>query len=325
MFLPRVGHPARTFMVETPSLALASRPASFRSCRRAAFRSCRGTCQRSPARGPTHWAGGTDPRVVARGLVFVAQFSLVFVLGLGATAIAFDAATRSSRLVKRQYAAVQVVASGVRNVPMRRGASAAAALLLAGLGGAALWWRKHPSACPYGQRFWVESPHPLITRRRLREALAPRAGETVLEIGPGTGYYSCDVARSLAPGGALHVLDLQQEMLDHTMRKARAQGVDNLVPRQGDARELPYDGATFDAAFLVAVLGEVPDPDAALRELRRVVRPGGRVVVGELFGDPHMVGERTLRRRATAAGLRFERRVGPRVGYFGVLRRADVV
>jgi uncharacterized protein (DUF305 family) len=41
---------------------------------------------------------------------------------------------------------------------------------------AALWWRKHPSACPYGQRFWVEPPHPLITRRRLRD---------VLEVGPG--------------------------------------------------------------------------------------------------------------------------------------------
>jgi hypothetical protein len=51
-----------------------------------------------------------------------------------------------------------------------------------------------------------------------------------------------------------------------------------------------------------------------------VVKSGGRIVVGELFGDPHMVGERSLRRRAAAAGLRLERRVGPRVGYFGVLR-----
>ncbi|MEA2369594.1 MAG: hypothetical protein QOH38_2312, partial [Thermoleophilaceae bacterium] len=51
---------------------------------------------------------------------------------------------------------------------MRKLLLAAAALL-----GAALWWRKNPSACPYGQRFWVEAPHPLITRDRLREALAP--------------------------------------------------------------------------------------------------------------------------------------------------------
>jgi ubiquinone/menaquinone biosynthesis C-methylase UbiE len=142
----------------------------------------------------------------------------------------------------------------------------------------------------------------------------------VLEVGPGTGYYALPVGRWLEPSGTLHILDLQQEMLDHTMRLARVEGITNLEPRQGDARRLPYPDATFDAAYLVAVLGEVPDQDEALRELRRVVKAGGRIVVGELLGDPHMVGERSLRRRAIAAGLRFERRVGPRIGYFGVLR-----
>jgi SAM-dependent methyltransferase len=100
---------------------------------------------------------------------------------------------------------------------------------------------------------------------------------------------------------------------------ARAEGITTIEPRQGDARRLPYDDATFDAAFLVAVLGEIPDQDAALRELRRVLKTSGRLVVGELFGDPHMVTERTLRVRAARAGLRFERRVGWPFAYFGVL------
>src|SRR5437588_482208 len=65
------------------------------------------------------------------------------------------------------------------------------------LAGAALWWRTHPSACPYSQRFWVEAPHPLITRSRLRDALGPVSGERLLEIGPGTGYYSLPVAKWL--------------------------------------------------------------------------------------------------------------------------------
>ena len=87
--------------------------------------------------------------------------------------------------------------------------------------GAALWWRKNPSACPYGQRFWVEAPHPIISRARLRTVLAPQAGERVLEIGPGTGYYTLDVAEWVGPDGRVEIFDLQQEFLDHVMRLAR--------------------------------------------------------------------------------------------------------
>ncbi len=60
--------------------------------------------------------------------------------------------------------------------------------------GYAIWWRRKPSACPYAQRFWLELPHPIITRAHLREALTPEPGERVLEIGPGAGYYALEVA-----------------------------------------------------------------------------------------------------------------------------------
>jgi ubiquinone/menaquinone biosynthesis C-methylase UbiE len=186
---------------------------------------------------------------------------------------------------------------------------------------AALWWRKHPSACPYGQRFWVEAPHPLITRARLRDVLHPKPGQRVLEVGPGTGYYTLDVAERLEPGGQLDIFDLQQEMLDHTMRRAGERGLGNLVATQGDARQLPYPDATFDAAYLTTVLGEIPDQDAALAELARVLKPGGRLVVGELFGDPHWVSPGRLRERAQAAGLRFSERSGSPLGYFARFHR----
>ena len=194
------------------------------------------------------------------------------------------------------------------------------ALAAAGTLAAALWWRKNPSACPYGQRFWVEAPHPFITRPRLLETLEPQPGDRLLEIGPGTGYYTFELAANV-DGGGVEIFDLQQEMLDHVMREADKRGVANVVPTRGDAQALPYAPDTFDGAVLVCVLGEIPDQDAALAEIERVLKPGGRLVVGELFGDPHMVTSGKLRERAVRAGLRFERRVGNPLAFFERFRK----
>lgn len=191
----------------------------------------------------------------------------------------------------------------------------------AAVAGAALWWRKNPSACPYGQRFWVEAPHPLITRPRLREILDPKPGDRILEVGPGTGYYTLEVAELVKPDGEVDILDLQQEMLDHTVRRAGERGLANVTPTQSDATSMPYEDGTFDAAYLVTVLGEIPDQDAALRELARVLKPGGRLVVGELIGDPHYVRLAPMRLRASGAGLGFERRSGNALGYFARFKK----
>jgi ubiquinone/menaquinone biosynthesis C-methylase UbiE len=104
------------------------------------------------------------------------------------------------------------------------------------------------------------------------------------------------------------------------VRAASGWGLQNVVAAEGDARSLPYAENRFDGAFLVATLGEVPDQDAALRELARVIRPGGRLVVGELFGDPYWVRFGALKDRAWRAGFRFERRLGGPLGYFARFR-----
>lgn len=192
------------------------------------------------------------------------------------------------------------------------------AAALATLGGA-LWWRKNPSACPYGQRFWVEVPHPVITRDRLRDVLRPEPGERVLEIGPGTGYYTLDIAQWLAPQGTVEIFDLQQEFLDHVMGLAAERGIANVVPTQGDATALPYADSSVDAVVLTAVLGEIPDPAAALREIARVLKPDGRLIVGELFGDPHFTTLASLERQGAAAGLAYESHSGIWPAYFARL------
>ena len=182
--------------------------------------------------------------------------------------------------------------------------------------GAALWWRKNPSACPYSQRFWVEAPHPIITRDRLRQVLAAQPGERILEIGPGTGYYTLDMAEWVGPQGTVEIFDIQQEMLDHTLQRAQERGLSNLVPTRGDASDMPYEDASVDAVVMTSVLGEIPDRAAALREIERVLRPGGRFVVGELFGDPHFTTFKSLQGQCEDAALRPGERSGNWFGYF---------
>lgn len=198
----------------------------------------------------------------------------------------------------------------------------ALALFGAGTLAAALWWRKNPSACPYGQRFWVEAPHPIISRDRLRTVLAPVPGERLLEIGVGTGYYTLDMAEWVGAEGRVEIFDLQQEFLDHVMGRAGERGLANIVPTRGDATALPYEDGSIDAVVLTAVLGEIPDPVAALREIRRVLKPGGRLVVGELFGDPHFTTRAGLKRQAGEAGLGFEIHSGNWFAYFARLSPA---
>jgi ubiquinone/menaquinone biosynthesis C-methylase UbiE len=181
----------------------------------------------------------------------------------------------------------------------RRTALIAGGFVLAGGAGLLAYvvrQRRGPSACPYSQRYSLDLPHPTVTRTRLREMLSPEPGQRVLEVGPGTGYYALHAARWLEPEGTLELLDIQQEMLDHTMRRVRALGISNVVPTRGDAQALPYPDDHFDAAYLVATLGEVPDKGRALRELRRVLKRGGRLVVGEVLLDPHRMSFDELRR-----------------------------
>lgn len=196
--------------------------------------------------------------------------------------------------------------------------AAAAATVAAG----AAWWRTHPTACPYAARFSLDLLRPGLGRRRLAEVLEPRPGERILEVGPGTAHYTLEVARAIAPGGRLDAYDLQPEMLATVERRARAAAVDNVVCQQGDATRLPYADATFDAVFMVTVLGEIPDQDAALREVRRVLKPGGRAVFGEIALDPHVVTAGALRRRGEAAGLCFVARHGTPLAFFARLERS---
>jgi ubiquinone/menaquinone biosynthesis C-methylase UbiE len=180
---------------------------------------------------------------------------------------------------------------------------------------AAAWWWTDSAPYPYAQRWLLNVPLPFLTNRRLDALLGARPGERVLEIGPGTGLQALHVASVLGARGRLDIVDIQQPMLDHVMRRAAARTISPIVPARADARDLPFEDSSFDAAYLVTVLGEIPDPGVAIREIRRILRPGGRLVVGE-FADRHYVPLVTLLGYANDAGLRPSAWLGPPLAYF---------
>jgi SAM-dependent methyltransferase len=184
------------------------------------------------------------------------------------------------------------------------------------------WSLTHRGPMPHSISWTLFLPRGAHSPRNLQRVLQARPGEHMLEIGPGVGIHSLPIASALRPDGTLDVLDVQQAMLDDLTRRAATAGVTNIAPRRGDARSLPYADHTFDAAYLVTVLGEIPDQPAALRELRRVLKPDGRLVIGEFFLDPDFIRLATLKREAADAGLIFERSVGSAAVYLAAFRPA---
>ena len=114
----------------------------------------------------------------------------------------------------------------------------------------------------------VLSPEKLVCHLHLTRT------SRVLEVGPGPGFFSIDVAHAI-PEGRIELIDIQREMLRKARGRLSAAGVQNASYTQANAVKLPFQSGIFDVAFLVAVLGEVPDPKACLGSIADVLRPGG--------------------------------------------------
>ncbi|MCS5499128.1 methyltransferase domain-containing protein [Cnuibacter physcomitrellae] len=107
------------------------------------------------------------------------------------------------------------------------------------------------------------------------------AGMSLLDVGAGPGTITVDLARRLAPGRVVG-LDAAEEIVDQANALARDQGVDTVEFVTGDAYHLPFDDDTFDVVHAHQVLQHLADPVDALREFRRVVKPGGIVAARDV-------------------------------------------
>lgn len=159
---------------------------------------------------------------------------------------------------------------------------------------------------------WLEeqSTQPFIREvaERSLARLALQPGESILEVGCGTGVFLPRLAGLVGPGGRVAGLDHAPAFLDDARKRVAAAGLAGHVELvEGDAGNLPFADDTFDAAHCERVLMHLADPDRAIAEMRRVVRPGGRVVAAEVYAagaafagaDPEL-NERIMRAMTSA-------------------------
>jgi len=134
-----------------------------------------------------------------------------------------------------------------------------------------------------GFRRFFQSPKAIIERSGVK------SGMTVMELGCGSGAFTTHVARTVGKEGKVYAIDIQPAMLrqlERKLKKAENRDIKNIELKEASAYELPFTEGFFDLACLITVLMEVPDKGQALREVRRVLKPGGTLAVTEFFPDP---------------------------------------
>jgi ubiquinone/menaquinone biosynthesis C-methylase UbiE len=123
-----------------------------------------------------------------------------------------------------------------------------------------------------------DAPDVRSAREDLLARLGVGPGDMVLDLGCGTGDHTREVAALVTPGGRAVGLDFSTSMISEATRRQETSPAPASF-QQGDAQRLPFETGTFDACRTERMLCHVPDCEAALREMARVVRPGGRVGV----------------------------------------------
>lgn len=148
-----------------------------------------------------------------------------------------------------------------------------------------------------------------------------KAGEAVLDLGSGGGIDVFLAARQVGPSGHVIGVDMTPAMLERARRNAEKGGYRNVEFREGRLERLPVEDASIDAVTSNCVINLVPDKPAVFREIARVLKPGGRMVISDVVLDgrlPEAVEKDVLAYVGCIAGA------APREVYFEQLRAAGL-
>src|SRR6185503_4145841 len=163
----------------------------------------------------------------------------------------------------------------------------------------------HPSYVPFTSNAYVAEPEteveestaawleeqaemPFIREvaQRSFELMDLRPGDAVVDVGCGTGVMLPALTNAVGPDGSVTGIDHSAAFLARAQRRLTEAGLEHRVALvRGDAQALPFEDATFDVAHVERLLMHLAEPDAAIRELLRVTRPGGRIVCAEVHAN----------------------------------------
>ena len=137
-----------------------------------------------------------------------------------------------------------------------------------------------------------------------------RPGAQVLEIGPGNGHYTLAAAEYTGQDGKVTTLDIEPKMIKRVKNRLRSTPARNIDPLVGNAHDLPFPQDSFDAVYMITVIGEIPNPGKAFNEFFRVLRMGGTLAFSEILFDPDYTLASTLQREALQSGFRMKSILG---------------
>lgn len=114
---------------------------------------------------------------------------------------------------------------------------------------------------------------------QILSALGLQAGERLADVGVGPGYFALEGARLVGPSGAVYGCDIEPLMLERLAQEARSAGLSQIHPVHCGESHLPLPDGAVDAVFLANVFHELHDPTEMLREIHRILSPGGRLLI----------------------------------------------
>lgn len=129
-------------------------------------------------------------------------------------------------------------------------------------------------AAPHYETGWQEQLWP--AQESLLSEVEPQSGEIVLDISCGTGLVTIPVAEIVQPGGMVTGADLSERMIEEARSRAENKGIENVTFKHMDAEALDLPDNAFDLVICSLGLMYFPNPNKALEEMHRVLKPGGR-------------------------------------------------